>query len=219
MSGAAIRRSGGRPTAKAAAKLETAILDAATAAFLADGYAATSIEAIARTCRVAKRTIYARWSGKPTLFRAVLEQLMARWLFTAGDWAEADSLEAALDRAAIDILAVALTPEAIALNRLLIAESARFPELPLMLRQAGAGEGTSRIAALLDAAVARGALPTQDTMFAAEQFLHLVLAGPQRRALGLAPPLDEEQTQLWRKAAVALFLSGVTSARLRRIQD
>jgi len=219
VSGAAIRRSGGRPTAKAAAKLETAILDAATAAFLADGYAATSIEAIARTCRVAKRTIYARWSGKPTLFRAVLEQLMARWLFTAGDWAEADSLEAALDRAAIDILAVALTPEAIALNRLLIAESARFPELPLMLRQAGAGEGTSRIAALLDAAVARGALPTQDTMFAAEQFLHLVLAGPQRRALGLAPPLDEEQTQLWRKAAVALFLSGVTSARLRRIQD
>jgi len=219
VSGAAIRRSGGRPTAKAAAKLETAILGAATAAFLADGYAATSIEAIARTCRVAKRTIYARWSGKPTLFRAVLEQLMARWLFTAGDWAEADSLEAALDRAAIDILAVALTPEAIALNRLLIAESARFPELPLMLRQAGAGEGTSRIAALLDAAVARGALPTQDTMFAAEQFLHLVLAGPQRRALGLAPPLDEEQTQLWRKAAVALFLSGVTSARLRRIQD
>jgi len=219
VSGAAIRRSGGRPTAKAAAKLETAILDAATAAFLADGYAATSIEAIARTCRVAKRTIYARWSGKPTLFRAVLEQLMARWLFTAGDWAEADSLEAALDRAAIDILAVALTPEAIALNRLLIAESARFPELPLMLRQAGAGEGTSRIAALLDAAVARGALPTQDTMFAAEQFLHLVLAGPQRRALGLAPPLDEEHTQMWRKAAVALFLSGVTSARLRRIQD
>jgi len=219
VSGAAIRRSGGRPTAKAAAKLEIAILDAATAAFLADGYAATSIEAIARTCRVAKRTIYARWSGKPTLFRAVLEQLMARWLFTAGDWAEAGSLEAALDRAAIDILAVALTPEAIALNRLLIAESARFPELPLMLRQAGAGEGTSRIAALLDAAVARGALPTQDTMFAAEQFLPLVLAGPQRRALGLASPLDEEQTQLWRKAAVALFLSGVTSARLRRIQD
>lgn len=219
MSGAAIRRSGGRPTAKAAAKLETAILDAATAAFLADGYAATSIEAIARTCRVAKRTIYARWSGKPTLFRAVLEQLMARWLFTAGDWAEADSLEAALDGAAIDILAVALTPEAIALNRLLIAESARFPELPLMMRQAGAGEGTSRVAALLDAAVARGALPTQDTLFAAEQFLHLVLAGPQRRALGLAPPLDEEQTQMWRKAAVALFLSGVTSARLRRIQD
>jgi AcrR family transcriptional regulator len=209
VSGAAIRRSGGRPTAKAAALLETTILDAATAAFLADGYAATTIEAIARTCRVAKRTIYARWSGKPALFRAVVEQLMAKWLFTAGDWAEGDSLVSALHEAATRILAVALTPEAIALNRLLIAESARFPELPLMMHQAGAGEGISRVAALLDRAVTRGTLPEQDTVFAAEQFLHLVLAGPQRRALGLGRPLSEEEMQMWRKAAVALFLSGV----------
>ena len=141
------RRSGGRPTAEAAALLEITILDAATAAFLADGYADTTIEAIARACRVAKRTIYARWSGKPPLFRAVLERLMSKWLSDAGDWAETDNLEAALKDAAERILAIALTPEAIALNRLLIAESARFPELPLMMRQAGSAEGTRRIAA------------------------------------------------------------------------
>ena len=211
LSGAATRRLGGRPTAKAAAQLETSILDAATAGFLADGYAATTIEAIARTCGVAKRTIYARWSGKPALFHAVLQQLMARWLVTAGEWAAADSLGAALDEAAARILAVALTPEGIALNRLLIAESARFPELPLMLQQAGASAGTARIAALLDAAVVLGTLPRQDTVWAAEQFLHLVVAGPQRRALGLGRPLDEEQIRSWRKAAVALFLSGVKS--------
>lgn len=211
MSEAAIRRSGGRPTATAAALLETTILDAATAAFLADGYAATSIEAISRTSGVAKRTLYARWSGKPALFRSVLERLMAKWLSNAGDWAEAESLEAALNGAASRMLAVALTPEAIALHRLLIAESARFPELPLMMRQAGASEGPARIAALLDRAVARGTLPEQDTVFAAEQFLHLVLAGPQRRALGLGRTLDDGQREGWGKAAVALFLSGVRS--------
>ena len=211
MSGTATRRSGGRPTAQAAALLETAILDAATTAFLANGYAATTIEAVARTCRVAKRTIYARWSGKAALFRAVLERLMARWLSTAGDWAEAEGLEAALSGAAARILAVALTPEAVALHRLLVAESARFPELPLMLHQAGAGEGTARIAALLERAIARGALPSLNTLFAAEQFLHLVLAGPQRRALGLGQPLDERQTEVWRQGAVALFLCGVRS--------
>ncbi len=208
MSGAP-RRSGGRPTAQAAALLETIILDAATAAFLAEGYAATTIEAIARTCGIAKRTLYARFSGKPALFRAVLERLMGRWLSMAGDWAEAETLEAALDGAAARILAVGLTPEAVALNRLLIAESARFPELPRMMQQAGAGEGTARIAAVLDRAVVQGKLPKQDTLFAAEQFLHLVLAGPQRRALGLGRPLDEEQISLWRKQSVALFLAGV----------
>src|SRR3954470_2227432 len=116
------RRTGGRPTAQAAVRLETTILDQATKAFLAQGYAATTIEAIARSCGVAKRTIYARWSGKPALFKAVLERLMARWLSVAGDWGEANELEIALDDAAERILAIALTPEAVALNRLLVAE-------------------------------------------------------------------------------------------------
>jgi TetR/AcrR family transcriptional repressor of mexJK operon len=209
MSGQTLRRMGGRPTVEAAALLEGSILDHATAGFLADGYAATTIEAIARAGGVAKRTIYARWSGKPALFRAVLERLMAKWLSAAGDWATAESLETALDLASERILAVALTPEAVALHRLLIAESARFPELPLLLQQAGATEGTTRITAMLDRAIAQGALPQQDTAFAAEQFLHLLLAGPQRRAVGLGVALDERQILVWRKAAVALFLTGI----------
>jgi TetR/AcrR family transcriptional repressor of mexJK operon len=106
---------------------------------------------------------------------------------------------------------VGRTPEAVALHRLLIAEGARFPELPLMMRQAGANEGASRIAALLDRAVASGTLPAQDTVFASEQFMHLVLAGPRRCALDLDRPLDEQQTHVWAKASVALFLSGVRS--------
>ncbi len=211
MSGPVTRRSGGRPTAQAAALLETTILTAATNAFLADGYAATTIEGIARACSVAKRTIYARWSGKPALFRAVLGQLMTKWLSDAGNWDETDDLETALNQAAASILDLALTPEAIALNRLLIAESARFPELPEMMHQAGAFEGTARIAAMLNRAIARGVLPQQDTEFAAEQFLHLILTGPQHRALGLGPRLDGGQIQAWRTASVALFLAGIAS--------
>jgi TetR/AcrR family transcriptional regulator, mexJK operon transcriptional repressor len=205
------RRLGGRPTAQAAALLEASILDHATASFLAEGYAATTIEAIARTCRVAKRTIYARWHGKPALFRAVVDRLMARWLSIAGDWGKEDSLEAALNEAGAQILLVALTPEAVALHRLLIAESARFPELPVMMTEARANEGIFRVAALLDRAIANGEMPPRDTVFAAEQFLHLLLAGPQRRALGLGPSLDEQQIQAWRQNAVKLFMSGVKS--------
>ncbi len=209
MSETARRSSGGRPTARAAALLETTILDTATAAFLADGYAATSIEAIAKACGIAKRTLYARWSGKPALFRAVLERLMTKWLSGAGDWSACESLTEALDEAAARILEVALTPEAIALNRLLIAESVRFPELPFAMRQAGANQGIARIAALLEQAIASRAIPPLDTAFAAEQFLHLVLAGPQRRAMGLGPALDAAQINAWRKSAVTLFLFGI----------
>ena len=209
MSAEAMRRSGGRPTAQAAVQLEANILEAATIAFLRDGYAVTTIEATARACGVAKRTIYARWSGKPALFRAVLERLMAKWLSTAGNWSGIEGLHAALSAAADQILAVALTPDAVALHRLVIAESSRFPELPQMLQQAGANAGTERLTALLDRAVARGELPAQDTAYAAEQFLHLLLSGPQRRALGLGPPLSLQQLAVWRDRAVRLFLRGI----------
>jgi TetR/AcrR family transcriptional repressor of mexJK operon len=204
----------GRPTAAAAAKLEAAILEQATTSFLQDGYAATSIEAIAKARSVAKRTIYARWSGKPALFRAVVERLMAQWLVLTGEWEPADTVDAALRQAADRIMAAALTAEAVALYRLLVAESNRFPELPRMMREAGASAGVQRIAALLRAAVERGEIADHDIVFSSEQFMHLLLAGPQRRALGLGEELGPEQTIAWRDMTICLFLGGLNSLRL-----
>jgi AcrR family transcriptional regulator len=208
------RPKGGRPTAADAVLLEAAILDRATACFLRDGYAATSIESIARLCSIAKRTIYARWSGKPALFMAILERLMAKWLAMTGDWVDSGNLEDNLTRAADKIMPVALSPEAIALHRLLIAESARFPELPVMMRNAGAHEGVIRISAMLRDGIARGQVAEHDTVFAAEQFFALLLSGPRQRALGLGAALDAEQTIVWRDQAIRLFLGGLNSLRL-----
>jgi TetR/AcrR family transcriptional regulator, mexJK operon transcriptional repressor len=185
------------------------ILDHATVAFLRDGYAATSLEAIARQARVAKRTIYARWDGKAALFLAVVRRLIDTWLATAGTWSDPGSLEAALRTTARAILAVALTPEAIALRRLMIAEGQRFPELNAIVRKAGADEGNRRIAALLMQGIADGMVRPVNPGMAAEQFLHLVLGGPQQRALSGGPPMAADELDAWCDAAVRLFLSGV----------
>ena len=210
----AARGPSGRPTAAGAAELAERILAVATRAFLADGYAATSIETVAARAGVAKRTLYARWRGKPALFRAVLERLMTRWLAMPESPASVAHLKAetgledALLQTASRALTVALQPEALALHRLMIAESGRFPELGEMVRQSGAAAGMARIAGLLAAEVAAGQLAPLDPGVAAEQFLHLVLTGPQRRALGLAPPLDAAGVAAWARQAVALFLNG-----------
>jgi len=215
----AARRSSGRPTAAAAAELAERILEVATRAFLTHGYAATSIETIAASAGVAKRTLYVRWRDKPALFREVVERLMARWLATPeppplGPAAPgrlptaAERLEAALQQAATRVLVVALQPDALALHRLMIAESGRFPELAEMVRQSGAAAGMARISGLLAAEMLAGRLAQLDPAIAAEQFLYLVLTGPQRRALGLAPPLDAAGVAAWARQAVALFLHG-----------
>ena len=202
---------GGRPTAAAAARLADAIVNAATIAFLRDGYAATSIEAVARQARVGKRTLYARFPDKEALFRAVLERLMARWLATPDvplSGPAPGQIEPVLVQLAELMLAVALQPEALALHRLLMAESGRIPNIPVMLHNAGASAGATRIAALLAQEVAAGRLAPIDPAFAAEQFMHLVISGPRRRAMGLGPPLDQADLARWARRSVSLFLDG-----------
>jgi TetR/AcrR family transcriptional repressor of mexJK operon len=92
---------------------------------------------------------------------------------------------------------------------LMVSEAGRFPELPIMMHQVGALEGRRRIIDLLERHIARGELPPQDTGFAAEQFQHLVLVGPQRRALGFGQMFNAEEVQDWGRRAVELFLRGI----------
>ena len=52
---------------------EELILAAATELFLADGYMATTLEAVARRARVAARTVYVRFGTKAALFKRVVD--------------------------------------------------------------------------------------------------------------------------------------------------
>ena len=52
---------------------EQRIVAAATGLFLADGYVATTLEAVARRARVAPRTVYVRFGTKAALFKRVID--------------------------------------------------------------------------------------------------------------------------------------------------
>ncbi|HME49296.1 TetR/AcrR family transcriptional regulator [Mycobacterium sp.] len=58
----------------------TAILDAAAERFVADGYAATSIDAVAAAARVSKGSVYHHFSDKSELFEAVFVAMEQRLL-------------------------------------------------------------------------------------------------------------------------------------------
>src|SRR5437588_6259334 len=121
------RGHGGRPSRLQSAQLSDRILDVATALFLSEGYGATSIEAVARRARISKRTFYHRFSGKEVLFETVLRRLIERWMPTFdADLFEAPSLAETLRRTAEQMLGAAVTPEALALYRMAIAEANRF---------------------------------------------------------------------------------------------
>jgi TetR/AcrR family transcriptional regulator, mexJK operon transcriptional repressor len=206
------RPRGGRPSREASALLADKILDVATELFLRDGYGAVSIVAIARVARISKRTFYHRFRDKGDLFTAVVHRIVER-LRPENDKAlfEGDDLEHILLRLARIILDAALTPNALALHRIIIAEATRFPELAMVVSQQGAShEAVRRIGALLEREARAGRISVDDYAFAAAQLLFMVVSLPQRRAL-VGPPMTSSERAAWVKGTVNLFLNGCRS--------
>lgn len=207
---APVRRRGGRPSRDEATRLSDRILDAATDLFFQRGYGATSIEAVARSARISKRTFYHRYDDKAALFGAVLHRIIQGLRPPATlPLVTGASLTEILRRLAGIILHAALTPQAVALHRLIVGESARFPKLAAAVTREGATqEAIALIGGLLQQETRAGRLTLDDPLLAAEQFLQLVLSVPQRRALGLGKPMTPQELVHWTEAVVDLFLNG-----------
>jgi len=203
-------RRGGRPSRREAEELSERILDVATALFLAEGYGATSIEAVADGARISKRTFYHRFADKRALFDAVLRRITQSLRPPGGaPLFEGDTLEEVLSRLAKIVVRAAVAPAALALHRLIIAESRRFPELAIALTDEGStSEVMQGIASHLRRDAAAGRIKITSPEFAAAQFMQLVVAVPQRRALGLGSAMSPEELDSWASASVDLFLNG-----------
>jgi AcrR family transcriptional regulator len=206
----AVPRRGGRPSRSESAELRERILDTATQLFLTHGYGATSIEEIARRTRISKRTFYHRFADKPELFGAVVHRIVDRLRPPASvPLLDGPDLAATLQRLASLILHAALSPQALALHRLIVAESARFPKLAAVVaRQGAADEAVRLIAGCLEREAHAGKLALDQPTFAAQQFLHMIVGLPQRRALGLGVPLAPGEIEAWTRDVVNLFLHG-----------
>lgn len=199
---------GGRPSREDALRLRERILDSATALFLEHGYGSTSIEAVAQHARISKRTFYDRFDDKAQLFSAVLHRIITQVRPPAEvPLVMGATLEAVLRRLAGFMLRAAITPQALALHRLVHAESARFPELV----RAAAGDANAREGIELIGGLLAREMPGSsraDQAFAAQQFIYLVVTVPRNRALGLGEPMTEEEIEPYLDRVVRLFLDG-----------
>ena len=203
-------RRGGRPSREASEQLGELILDAATELFLSNGFGATSIDAVAQRVRISKRTFYHRFSGKEALFAAVVHRIIKRLrpatripLIAGAD------LRAVLERLGTLILRAALSPQAIALHRLIVGESARFPQLAGVLEREGAiQEAVTLIAGTLEREMKAKRIKLDDRTFAARMFLQMIIAVPQRRAMGLGSPMSKRELAEWPRKVTDMFLNG-----------
>lgn len=201
---------GGRPSRADALRLRQRILEVATELFLAEGYGSTTIEAVAARAGISKRTFYHRFDDKSVLFTAVVHEIIEQIRPPAGvPLIEGATLRDVLRRLAGMILRAALSPQAIALHRLVMAESARFPELVRAVHGDGSThEATTLIDGLLARELRDSKLSAENRAFAAEQFIFMVVTLPQRRAMGFGTPMTAAELDDWADKAVDLFLNG-----------
>jgi AcrR family transcriptional regulator len=155
---------------------EAIILDVARDCFLADGYAATSMSTIAARLGGSKGTLYNYFKNKEELFAAVIQRQCAEAL--AG--LQATAIEGAdtrtqLTRMTRNLLRYITQPASIAMNRLVIGESERFPELAQVFYESGPRRGQEVLAEHLRALMHAGELRRADADEAATQLKDLTI--------------------------------------------
>ena len=187
------------------------LLDHALDLFLAQGFERTSIEAICAAASMAKRTVYARYGDKTTLFRAALQRAIEEWIVPIERLraAEVDDLEASLLAIGHILLANIMSPAGLRLLRLTNSESSRSPEIGACNVEQGTEPTIAYLADLFTRRFGDRIAPG-DARAAAEGFLHLVTGpaidaawGVQRDDLALARHIN---------ASVRLFMHGLQGA-------
>lgn len=124
-----------KPERKKSAAKSAAILDGAMQEFLANGYAATSMDRVAAAAGVSKATVYSHFHDKSSLFASLVQELAEEsFKATSIDLRDASTFTGepreVLTRLAREILDEATCdPKFCEFIRLIIGESGRFPEL------------------------------------------------------------------------------------------
>jgi TetR/AcrR family transcriptional regulator, mexJK operon transcriptional repressor len=207
----------GRPTASDAIRLTGHILKSAREVFFERGFDGASSDMIADRARISKRTLYARFGSKARVFEAVILDEIDTQLRALEPTID-DRLDVAARLKAIAdvLLEWLLTTRIASMERVVIAQAVRFPALAANIHDFGYQRAVQWVASILAHANAKGELALADPVFAAEQFVTLVVVAPMRRsALGLAPAAYDSAAQERVRRGIDLFLGGCRPAPVK----
>lgn len=171
-----------------------AILDVAAESFLEHGYAGTTMSAIAATLGGSKGTLWSYFASKEVLFAAVIDRVTQAFRAQLSLILNPrDGVEAALRRFCIEFLRKVTSPEAIALHRLVVGETNRFPEIGHIFYERAPRQTQKLLAEFLAEAMERKSLRRTDPLIAARQLIALCMAGEHQLLLmGMTDTLAPE---------------------------
>jgi len=186
------------------------ILDAATEVLIEQGYERASVSEIGRRAGGSLQTLYRQFGSKEGLVRAILER-KCRSVYEpleAPEILEREP-EQALRELGLRLARLSLSPEALMVNRIVLAEGYRQPALRRMFYEEGPGRARALLADYFRRQVEQGRMRLDDCDVAAMQFLEMVKGSYATRALlGEPPAADDPAVETAIRQAVETFLHG-----------
>ena len=199
-------RSGG----KRLAARRDAFLAAAREVFEEKGYAEATLDDVIARSGGSRQTLYALFGGKQGLFEAIISEnceTIFRGL-TPEQLAPREPHEV-LREVGVRYLAIVTSAACLNLNRLVIAEAPRIPELAERFWKLGPGRSRAFLTEFFDRQIERGVLRMQDSSTAADHFLDMLSGTPRLQCLiGVREPPGPPEIDLMVEAAVTQFLDG-----------
>jgi len=212
------RRDRGRPQLRSDDETRQIIYEAARHEFAASGFAATSTETVARRAGVSTRTLYRLVPNKAALFEGMVSDRLEKFLSDFSLQVSEDAeVETALNAALLAYTDLALAPDVVALQRIILQESGQFPDLAAAFYDNGIARTAAALANWLRLQVRRGLIDLDNVGEAAGMLIGMVASAPQRAAIygGVQLP-SREQIKARVRTCVTLFLRGCeTQGRAR----
>ncbi|MED5387576.1 MAG: TetR/AcrR family transcriptional regulator [Pseudomonadota bacterium] len=185
-----------------------AILDAAKKLFLSQGFAGTSMDAVAKEAGVSKLTVYSHFSDKETLFSAAIEAKCHNMLpVPIFELDRSQPLRTTLTKIGLAFLELIHSPESVDLQRLMNSQATQDPEMSRLFFEAGPQRTLNAMETLIRSANHAGLLAADDPKQASENFFALLQGCQHMRVLiGYAEPMSASDAQPHAEQAVELFL-------------
>jgi len=159
-----------RPRTKSEEK-RVLIQHAATKLFCELGFAATSMDKIAKEAGVSKQTVYSHFGNKDELFIDAISCKCASYKVVDLVNDKLDEPQQALIVIATNFIDLLLSQEAVEMHRTCIAESISYPHVSRLFHAAGPERMISEIEKVMVEFVKRDLLKIPNTRYAAVQFL------------------------------------------------
>lgn len=181
---------------------------AAREMFIAHGYGQTAMSAVAAKVGGSKTTLWAYFPSKEALFEAVVDDLVERFgSLIENVPLEGGDVEATLRQFGRAVAETVASSEVLGVNRMVIGEAGRFPELAELYQRKGPGRAQFRLTAFIEMETQAGRLHATDPANAAAHFLAMCQANHIQQCLLNQTQADRALLHRDVDAAITAFLA------------